>query len=123
MAKASLSPYMPTNSRVRLDGPHSLVKATQRGLLEDDSVPPVLTFSDVALLHQALSRSRRLTDISYLTYMSHAYAGAVRDRRRMNLATKSINGGLIGRERAVVTTPRMTIGRASLRELNERGRV
>ncbi|PVG00073.1 hypothetical protein CPB86DRAFT_702080 [Serendipita vermifera] len=96
-AKTSLSPYMPTNSRTRLDGPHALITATQRGLLEDDSIPPTLAFSDVASLHQAISRSRRQTDISYLTYLLHSYAGAVRDRRRMNLVTKYSNMGYLER--------------------------
>ena len=97
-AKANLSPEMPTESRVTLAGARTLVRARPRGLVDDDSVPPIFVFTDVAVLHKALLQQRRTTDVAYLTYLLHAYAGAVKDRRGMNLLVHDVNDGWMGKQ-------------------------
>lgn len=97
-AKANLSPDMPVESRVALAGPRTLIKANPRGLVDDDSVPPILVFTDVAALHKALLQARRTKDIGYLTYLLHSYAGGVRDRRGMNLLVADVKEGWKGKK-------------------------
>ncbi|KIM29206.1 hypothetical protein M408DRAFT_23013 [Serendipita vermifera MAFF 305830] len=97
-AKANLSPEMPTESRVVLAGARTLVRTNPRGLIDDDSVPPILAFTDVATLHKALLHAQRSEDVGYLTYLLHAYAGGVRDRRGMNLLVSDVKEGWKGKE-------------------------
>src|SRR5271169_598527 len=97
-SKSNLCPDMPTGSRVVLEGPRTLLKVTPRGLIDDDSVPPILVFTDVAPLHKALLQKTRTKDLGYLTYLLHAYAGGVRDRRGMNLLVKDVNEGWKGKK-------------------------
>jgi hypothetical protein len=89
---------MPTTNRVALEGPRTLVKVIPRGLVDDDSVPPILVFTDVAPLHNALLQKKRTQELGYLTYLLHAYAGGVRDRRGMNLLVSDVNEGWKGRK-------------------------
>jgi hypothetical protein len=84
-SKTNLHSSMPMDSSISLTGRQTLVKMSQRSLVDDDSVPPTLVFTDVATLHNLLVRKERVDDIRYLTWLLHAYAGAVRDRRGMNL--------------------------------------
>jgi hypothetical protein len=70
---------------------------SQRALVDDDTVPPILVFTDVSSLHRALVQAQRISDINDLTYILHSYAGSVRDRRGMNLLVDDINQGWQGR--------------------------
>lgn len=88
---------MPTESSVALAGPRTLIKMSQRSLVDDDSVPPILVFTDVATLHNSLVRKERVDDVGYLTWLLHTYAGGVRDRRGMNLWVGDVQDPARGR--------------------------
>ena len=77
-------------SKPGLEGPRPLVRLSERGLVNDDSVPPALTFTDVEILHHRLTTAGsggepRKKDIDYLTWSISAYEGRLKDRRGMNL--------------------------------------
>jgi hypothetical protein len=77
-------------SKPGLEGPRPLVRFSERGLVIDDSVPPALTFTDIEILHHRLTTAEpgggpRKRDLDYLTWLTRAYAGRLKDRRGMNL--------------------------------------
>ncbi|KAG8835931.1 hypothetical protein FRC17_000016 [Serendipita sp. 399] len=92
-----LCPDLPVDSLVSLSGERTLIKVVERATIDDDTVPPVLVFTDVRSLHQALVQAQRAKDIDYLTYLLHAYAGHVRDRRGMNLHIDDVKEGWRGK--------------------------
>ncbi|KAG8788721.1 hypothetical protein FRC19_003919 [Serendipita sp. 401] len=96
-ARKHLCPDIPTNSLVSLSGERTLIKVIERATIDDDTVPPILVFSDMSSLHQALVQVQRAKDIDYLTFLLHAYAGYVRDRRGMNLHVGDVKEGWRGR--------------------------
>ena len=82
-------------SKPGLVGPRPLVRLSERGLVDDDSVPPALTFTDVEILHHRLTTAGpggepRREDIDYLTWLTTAYAGRLKDRRGMNLLVDDV---------------------------------
>lgn len=82
-------------SKPGLEGPRPLVRLSERGLVNDDSVPPALTFTDVELLHHRLMTAgpggeSRKKDIDYLTWLTSAFAGRLKDRRGMNLLVDDV---------------------------------
>lgn len=92
-ARTNLHPAMPVDSLVALHGPRTLVRVTPRSLVDDDSVPPIFVFTDVAILHNHLVQKQKVKEVAYLTWLLHAYAGAVRDRRGMNLLVGDVRDG------------------------------
>lgn len=82
-------------SKSGLEGPRPLVRLSERGLVNDDSVPPALTFADVETLHHRLTTAGpggepRRKDIDYLKWLTSAYAGRLKDRRGMNLLVEDV---------------------------------
>ena len=82
-------------SKSGLEGPRPLVRLSERGLVNDDTVPPALTFSDVETLHHRLTTAGpggepRRKDIDYLKWLTSAYAGRLKDRRGMNLLVEDV---------------------------------
>ena len=82
-------------SKPGLEGPRPLVRLSERGLVNDDSVPPALTFPDVEILHHRLTAAGpggepRKKDLDYLTWLTCTYAGRLKDRRGMNLLVDDV---------------------------------
>lgn len=96
--KTNLDPHMPLETKISLEGPRTLIKVVERGKIDDDTIPPVLVFTDIVALHKRLARDQRTKDINYLTYLLHAYAGNVRDRRSFNLAVNDLEDGWRGKK-------------------------
>jgi hypothetical protein len=69
------------STRTALVGARPLVRMTSSTEVPDDTVPPLLTFSDVEILHHRLVSERKLREIGYLKYVCKAYEGALRARR------------------------------------------
>jgi len=59
-----------------------IVRLTSVTEVPDDTVPPLLTFGDLELLHHRLFVAGRTFDVRYVKYISSAYEGAVKARRR-----------------------------------------
>jgi hypothetical protein len=59
--------------------------------IPDDTVPPLLMFADVSVLHLRLIASENEEAIGYLKYIGEAYKGALRARRdnKMKVAVQS----------------------------------
>jgi len=82
-------------SKPGLEGPRPLVCLSERGLVNDDSVPPALTFTDVEILHHRLTTAGaggepRRKEVDYLKWLIAAYAGRLKDRRGMNLLVDDV---------------------------------
>ncbi|EGO20422.1 hypothetical protein SERLADRAFT_477985 [Serpula lacrymans var. lacrymans S7.9] len=73
------------STRTMLNAPRPLVRATSSVEVPDDTVPPLLTFTDLEILHHRLVAAGRQGDIAYLKYVCKAYEGALRVRRRMTM--------------------------------------
>lgn len=54
----------------------------------DDTVPPLLTFDDVEIVHHRLSAVGRKEDIAYVKWVCKAYEGALRRRRDAAMLAK-----------------------------------
>lgn len=68
-------------TRTVLDAARPLVRMTTSVELPDDTVPPLIMFKDVEILHHKLVAHERGRHIGYLTYLCKAYEGALRARR------------------------------------------
>jgi len=74
-----LSPLRST--RTTLDAPRPLVRLTSAIDVPDDTVPPLLTFSDLELLHHRLVAAHDREGVDYVKWVCKAYEGSLRARR------------------------------------------
>ena len=58
--------------------------------IPDDTVPPLLTFPELELLHQRLVAVNRAEDIKYLKWLCKAYESALRTRRDAMLRAEPV---------------------------------
>ncbi|KAJ8522722.1 hypothetical protein ONZ45_g759 [Pleurotus djamor] len=63
-----------------------LVRTTTPVEVPDDTVPPLLTFGDLDVLHHRLAAAKRVKDVGYVKWVCKAYEGALRTRRERSLA-------------------------------------
>lgn len=78
------------STRTVLQGPRPLVRMISTTEVPDDTVPPLLTFSDVEILHHRLVAANRRDAIGYLKYISKAYEGALRIRRNSTMRAEPV---------------------------------
>lgn len=53
--------------------------------LPDDTVPPLLTFPDLEILHHRLVAADKIDAVGYLKWLCKAYEGALRNRRNLTM--------------------------------------
>ncbi|KAI0791018.1 hypothetical protein C8Q75DRAFT_876745 [Abortiporus biennis] len=70
-----------SSSRTLLNSPRPLVRMASVTEVPDDTVPPVLTFSDVEILHHKLVASNNTAGIKWLKWMCKSYEGSLKMRR------------------------------------------
>ena len=85
-AAASSISASPIGTRLESQPFRPLVQLVSPTLVADPHIPPWLSFADVDVLHQRLLALQRWKDVGYLTWLTRAYAGAVRKRRDASLA-------------------------------------
>ncbi|KAI0092334.1 hypothetical protein BDY19DRAFT_884752 [Irpex rosettiformis] len=73
------SPLLST--RTSLVGGRPLVRLMNSAEVPDDTVPPLLTFTEIESLHHRLVVAGRVKDIKYLKWVCKSYEGALRARR------------------------------------------
>ncbi|KAI0298979.1 hypothetical protein B0F90DRAFT_1729750 [Multifurca ochricompacta] len=71
--------------RVLLVGDRPLVRLTSALDIQDDDVPPLLTFADLEVLHHRLVATDNLRGIAYVKWVCKAYEGALQKRRQAAL--------------------------------------
>ncbi|KAH9476874.1 hypothetical protein JR316_0010790 [Psilocybe cubensis] len=69
------------STRTALVGKRPLVRMTPVVEVPDDTVPPLLTFRNIDVLHQRLIYEDRVSDIAYLTWLCKSYEWGLRIRR------------------------------------------
>ena len=69
------------STRTVLVGERPLVRLTSTVDMTDNTVPPLLTFSDLEVLHHKLVSAERVDEIGFVKYVCKAYEGALRIRR------------------------------------------
>ncbi|KZP12343.1 hypothetical protein FIBSPDRAFT_799096 [Athelia psychrophila] len=69
------------STRTVLLGARPLVRMTSATELPDDTVPPILTFTDIELLHHRLVAMGKTKDVGFLKWACKAYEGGLRIRR------------------------------------------
>ena len=87
------SPVTPTqlsnhmrSSRVSLvAGGRPLVRLTTALDVQDDDVPPLVTFADIEVLHHRLVAAGDVRGVAYVKWVCKAYEGALRKRREATL--------------------------------------
>jgi hypothetical protein len=87
------SPVTPTrlsdhmrSSRVSLvAGGRPLVRLTTALDVQDDDVPPLLTFADIEVLHHRLVAAGNVRGVAYVKWVCKTYEGALRKRREATL--------------------------------------
>lgn len=76
------SPPDPKRStRTSLYAERPIVRLTERSTVPEDRIPPFLMFRDLNLLHHRAIAAKRPDYIAYITWVSKAYEGALRQRR------------------------------------------
>ena len=70
-----------SSTRTSLVGARPLVRLMSPVEVPDDTVPPLLTFTELESLHHRLVVAGREKDIRYLKWVCKAYEGALRVRR------------------------------------------
>jgi hypothetical protein len=63
---------------------------TSAAEVPDDGVPPLLTFTDLELLHHRLVAFGRLEEIGYLKWVAKAYEWTLRVRRDESFRAKPV---------------------------------
>ena len=71
--------------RVSLEGTRPLVRLTTALDVQDDHVPPLVTFDDLEVLHHRLVAAGDLRGLAYVKWVCKAYEGALRRRREATL--------------------------------------
>jgi hypothetical protein len=66
-------------------GDRPLVRLTTALDVQDDAVPPLLTFADIEVLHHRLVAAGDLRGVAYVKWACKAYEGALRRRREATL--------------------------------------
>jgi hypothetical protein len=85
------APKLPLQStRTVLHASRPLVRMISTTELPDDTVPPLLTFGDVEILHHRLVAAGRRDDIGYIKYVCKAYEGALRVRRDLTMRAEPV---------------------------------
>lgn len=79
-------PASSTVAQLKSQALRPLVQLVSPTLVTDPHIPPWLSFVDVEVLHQRLLALERWKDVGYLTWLTRAYAGAVKKRRNVSLA-------------------------------------
>ncbi|KAG8969028.1 hypothetical protein FRC03_004702 [Tulasnella sp. 419] len=96
IAQASSDPSRKSSSRIALEAKQRLlVRLTTDLEITDVAIPPFLTFSDISPIHQMLLRSQesnRKKHLSYLTWVSNAYAGHLKQRKLLATLGKNVRG-------------------------------
>ncbi|KZT64210.1 hypothetical protein DAEQUDRAFT_699112 [Daedalea quercina L-15889] len=69
------------SSRIVLEGAKPLVRLTSSVDISDDTVPPLLTFTDLEVLHARLVRIEDQMSIRYVKWLCKSYEGNLRRRR------------------------------------------
>jgi len=69
------------STRTALLGTRPLVRMTTTVDVPDDTVPPLLTFVDLEILHHRLVAAGKADMVRFLTYTCKAYEGSLRMRR------------------------------------------
>ncbi|KAH9922200.1 uncharacterized protein B0H18DRAFT_1018488 [Fomitopsis serialis] len=69
------------SSRSVLEGARPLVRLSSSVDIPDDTVPPLLTFTDLEVLHSRLVRSDDKASIRYVKWLCKTYEGYLRRRR------------------------------------------
>ncbi len=73
------NPYR--SARTALVGERPLIHLVSNASVPDDTVPPLLSFSEVEVLHHRLVVAGRADDIGVLKWMCMSYEGMLRRRR------------------------------------------
>ena len=73
------------SARTSLVGPRPLVRLTSVVEIPDDAVPPLLTFTELEILHHKLVAGGHKEGIGYITWLCKAYEGALKRRRDATL--------------------------------------
>jgi hypothetical protein len=62
-----------------------LVRLTTALDVQDDDVPPLLTFADIEMLHHRLVAASDVRGVAYVKWVCKSYEGALRKRREATL--------------------------------------
>jgi hypothetical protein len=69
------------STRTSLEGSRPLIRLMSTVEVPDDTVPPLLTFTELEVLHHRLVAAKRTSDIKYLKWVCMSYSAALRARR------------------------------------------
>ena len=69
------------STRTVLEGARPLVRLSNTADIPDDTVPPLLTFPEVEILHQRLLGKNRVDGLKYLKWVCRSYEGSLKIRR------------------------------------------
>ncbi|TFY84004.1 hypothetical protein EWM64_g17 [Hericium alpestre] len=83
------------STRTVLVGARPLIRLSSATEVPDDTVPPVIGFTDLEILHHRLVAAGRRDGIGYVKFVCKAYAGALRRRRN-----DTLQKGVIADEKA-----------------------
>ncbi|KAH9837780.1 uncharacterized protein C8Q71DRAFT_808287 [Rhodofomes roseus] len=75
------------SSRTILEGTRPLVRLTSSVDVPDDTVPPLLTFTDLEILHARLVRNGNQDGIGYVKWLCKSYEGYLRRRRDATMSS------------------------------------
>jgi hypothetical protein len=82
---ATQRPDMRSTRVLLAAGNRPLVRLTTALDVQDDDVPPVLTFTDIEVLHHRLVAADDRRSLAYVKWVCKAYDGALRKRREAAL--------------------------------------
>lgn len=78
------------STRTVLVAPRPIVRMMSPTEVPDDTVPPLLTFPDLEMLHHKLVAIGDLESIGYIKYVCMSYQGALKRRKQATLHSKPV---------------------------------
>lgn len=81
------------STRMVLQAPRPLVRLLSSAEVPDDTVPPMLSFGELDVLHGRLVAAGDKKSLAFLTYVCKAYSGALRRRKEATLRAKPVDDG------------------------------
>ena len=92
MIKTPNAKHALRSTRTLLVAPRPIVRMMSPTEVPDDTVPPLLTFPELEVLHHKLVALGDRKSVGYVKYVCMSYQGALRRRKEATLHSKPVTG-------------------------------
>lgn len=92
MIKTPSAKHVLRSTRTLLVAPRPIIRMISPTEVPDDTVPPLLTFPELEVLHHKLVAMGDRKSVGYIKYVCMSYQGALKRRKDTTLRSKPVTG-------------------------------